>query len=78
LSEPSREELIELVRKIQNQQGTEEECFAWMKIVENHVPDPYVSDLMFFSQPSLSPEEVIERAFEFQATQLPPPSDDSQ
>ncbi len=49
LGEPSREELIELVRKIQNQQGTEEECIAWMKVVERHVPDPYVADLMFFS-----------------------------
>jgi len=78
LNEPSREDLIELVRKIKNQQGTEEECIAWMKIVEKHVPDPYVSDLMFFSQPSLSPEEVIERAFEYQATPLPPPSGDSQ
>jgi len=78
LREPSKEELIELVRKIQNQQGTEAECIAWMKIVEMHVPDPYVSDLMFFSQPSLSPEEVVERAFEFQATLLPPPSGSSQ
>ncbi|WP_328039186.1 bacteriocin immunity protein [Halalkalibacterium halodurans] len=59
---PSKEELIQLVEKIMNAEGTEEEIDRYMDVLEKIVSDPNVSDLTFWNDEELSAEEIVERA----------------
>jgi hypothetical protein len=59
----SREELIELVASIQKAEGTEEEVHAKLALLEANIPDPNVSDLIFYAD--LSPEEVVDKAMNY-------------
>jgi hypothetical protein len=70
--EPSRDQLVDLVARVQGGGGTEEEIHAWLMFVERHVPDPSVSDLIYHSDPELSAEEVIERASAYRPIILGP------
>lgn len=60
-----KEELIDLVRKIMEVKGTEEELDNWMDVVEANVPHPAVSNLIFYSKEPLTPEEIIEKALAY-------------
>jgi len=55
--------------------GHEEEDTAWLTFVDRHVPAPGVSDFTYYSDPELSAEEVIERAFAYQPIILGPATD---
>jgi len=62
----SRAELIEAVRTLMTGGlGSEEANDELIGRVERSVPDPEVSDLMFFSDPPLTPEEVVEAALAY-------------
>ncbi len=64
--EKSKAELIELVRKIMECKGSEEEIDAWVLEVENSVQHPAVSDLIFYPEnDDVTPEEVVEEALAF-------------
>lgn len=69
----SRDELVELVRKILACEGTEEEVDEWQDLLEQNVPHPEVSDLMYFSGREMTPEEIVDEALAYRATSLPPP-----
>ena len=62
----SREQLIELVDKICSGQGTEVESDAYLELVERNVPHPAVSDLIFWREERLSPEEIIDAALSYE------------
>jgi len=74
----SRDELVELVRKIMNFEGTEKEIDESMDILEKNVADPQVTGYIFWpsrytSPPrELSAEEVVDRALSYQPIILPP------
>ncbi len=61
----SREELIILVEKIINCEGTEEEIDQMIEIVEKNVPHPEVSDLIFWDEEDLSPEQIVDKALNY-------------
>jgi len=65
-------DLIQLVRKIIAAEGSEEEIDNMLDILERSVPDPYVSDLIFYPPEGkdLSPEEIVERALSYKPIQL--------
>ncbi len=67
----SREQLIELVQKIMKAEGTEEELDRWQILLKANVADPEVSDLIFYSDVELSPEEVVDRALSYKPIQAP-------
>lgn len=69
----SRQELIALVTKIVNAEGTEEELDQWLEMVMRQVPHPQVSDLIFWHGPELTPEEIVDAALSYQPIVLPPP-----
>ncbi|UGT44135.1 hypothetical protein LTV02_12410 [Nocardia yamanashiensis] len=52
-----REQLIELVARIQNVEGSEEELDEWLTQLQDSVADPHISDHLFwdFSDPPLTP-----------------------
>lgn len=69
----SREELIELVKKLMNFKGTEEESIELLQRIEANVLDPYISDYIFWSKPELTAEEVVDKALAYKPIILPAP-----
>lgn len=69
----SRQQLIPLVTKIVNAEGTEEEQDQWLETVVREVPHPQVSDLIFWNEPELTPEEIVDAALVYQPIVLSPP-----
>ncbi len=69
----TRSQLINLVQRIMDAAGTEDEIDAWIGILESNVPHPEVTDLIFYSEPKLTAEEVVEKALAYRATPLPGP-----
>lgn len=68
-----RDELVQMVRRILAADGTEEEIDALQLELERRLLMPEVSDLMFFHEPELTPEEIIERALAYKPIELGPP-----
>ncbi|CAG7659013.1 bacteriocin immunity protein [Paenibacillus allorhizosphaerae] len=66
----NKNDLIELVRKIMNAKGTEEEIDNMIEILKQNVPHPQVSDLIFWNKVELTPEQVIELALSYKPIQL--------
>ena len=58
----SKEELIELVKKICDPKLSDEEVSEYIDILEKNVPHPAPSDLIFWNDEELSPEEIVEIA----------------
>ncbi|MEK3794155.1 hypothetical protein MKX42_20675 [Paenibacillus sp. FSL R7-0204] len=69
----SRQQLIALVTKIVNAEGTEAELDEWLEVVASNVAHPGVSDLIFWNEPELTPEEIVDAALCYQPIVLPPP-----
>jgi len=69
---PTKDQLVELVAKLQRGEGTEEEDEAWLMFIDRNVPAPTVSDFIYYSDPELSAKEVIERAFAYRPIILGP------
>ncbi|MCR8979556.1 hypothetical protein O0547_23560 [Brevibacillus laterosporus] len=53
-----KEELIKLVERICNPKLSEEEVSEYIHILEKNVPLPAPSDLIFWSDTTLTPEEL--------------------
>jgi hypothetical protein len=68
----SREQMIELVEKIQQADGTQEEIDVWQLLVERNVPYPALSDLIYGSAEDLSAEEIVDRALAYKPILLGP------
>ena len=63
----TRSEIIELVRRVIDAAGNEEELDACISAVSAAVPHPRWTDLIFFDDRELSPEEVVEEALAYRA-----------
>lgn len=61
----SKDELVELVNKICNPKLSDEEVSEYIEILEENVPHPAPSDLIFWNDEDLSPEEVVEIALAY-------------
>lgn len=65
MSSFTRDELIELVRKISECDGTEDEINSWILLLEESVPHPSVSDLIFYPDKPLTPAEIVDEALAY-------------
>ncbi|MBU5267104.1 bacteriocin immunity protein [Virgibacillus proomii] len=61
----SKEELVELVKKICNPKLPDEEVSEYIELLEKNVPHPAPSDLIFWSDEELSPEEIVKVALAY-------------
>lgn len=62
------------MRRIQsNDYATEADGDSLLEQLRRSVPDPEVSDLIFWRTPALSAEEIIDRAMAYEAITLPSP-----
>lgn len=66
----SRSELISVVHRIMEAEGTEEEVNELITLVERNVPHPQVSDLIFFSEREMTSEEVVDAALAYRPIRL--------
>ncbi|NKY46070.1 hypothetical protein [Nocardia cerradoensis] len=62
-----RKQLIELVARIQNVEGSEEQLDEWLMQLQDSVADPHISDHLFwdFSDPPLTPEQIVDKALAY-------------
>lgn len=68
----SKEELTNLVRKIQTAEGTEEELDKMISTFEESVLDPNAVDYIFSKAfEDLSAEEIVEKILSFEPAKLP-------
>ena len=58
----TRQELIRLVTRVMNVDGTETEIDELLQLLERNVPHPEVSDLIFYPDREMTAEEVVDRA----------------
>ena len=72
----SKDQLIQLVRKLQRGEGSSEEVSFWLDLFERSVPYPGVVSLIYWSQEELNAEEIVERALAYQPIPLGPPTED--
>lgn len=66
----TREELINLVNKIIECEGSEEEIDEMIEVVKRNVPYPDISDLIYWSEDELTPEQIIDKALNYKPIQL--------
>ncbi|APM39450.1 bacteriocin immunity protein [Clostridium kluyveri] len=70
LEKLTREELISLVSKIVECEGTEEEIDEMIEIVKRNVPHPEVSDLIYWNEEELTPKQIVDIALAYKPIQL--------
>ncbi|WP_440116489.1 bacteriocin immunity protein [Paenibacillus sp. QZ-Y1] len=66
--------LIELVRKLMNAEGTEAELDDILTELQQQVPHAEISNLIFWDDRDLTPEQIVEEALAARPINLPPPS----
>ncbi|MBC9934685.1 hypothetical protein [Chitinophaga qingshengii] len=64
----TRDQLIELVKRIAAAEDTEQQLDKMLELLEKNVPDPEVSNYIFYDE--LSPEEVVDKALAYKPIQL--------
>lgn len=74
MTEVTRVELIEWVRKLMNAEGTEAELDDMLSKLQQQVPYAEISNLIYWDDRDLSPEQIVEEALASRPIQLPPPS----
>ena len=66
----TREELINLVNKIVECEGSEEDIDEMIDMVKKNVPYPDISDLIYWNEEELTPEQIVDKALEYKPMQL--------
>ncbi|MDO7904967.1 hypothetical protein Q5741_00900 [Paenibacillus sp. JX-17] len=66
----SKEEMIIIVQKLLNGEGSEEEEHQWMEKIEFSVPCPDISNLIYWPEEELSAKEIVEKALSYKIIQL--------
>ncbi|GAB1856940.1 hypothetical protein MHTCC0001_17760 [Flavobacteriaceae bacterium MHTCC 0001] len=65
----TREELISLVKDITTVENkTEKEIDELLEVLKQNVPDPEVSDLIYYDE--LTPEQIVDKALSYKPIQL--------
>ncbi|SKA06308.1 hypothetical protein SAMN04488128_102546 [Chitinophaga eiseniae] len=64
----TRSELINIVRKIANAEGSEKEQDRLLDLLMQNVPDPDVANYIFCDD--LTPEEIVDKALAYKPIQL--------
>ncbi|WP_339303896.1 bacteriocin immunity protein [Paenibacillus sp. FSL R5-0519] len=70
----NRSHLVELVRKLMDAEGTEAELDDMLTELQQQVPYAEMSNLIFWDDRDLTPEQIVEEALAARPIILPPPS----
>ncbi|MEW2032723.1 bacteriocin immunity protein [Streptomyces roseifaciens] len=66
----TRDELIQLVERVMAGEGTEREHDGLVDLLEESVRHPRVLDLIYYSDPPLTAEEVVDEALAYRPIEL--------
>jgi hypothetical protein len=66
----TRDEMIALVDRLQRGEGDDEQAGEWIDQLNQSVPHPSISDLIFYSDEELSPEEIVDKALAHRPIEL--------
>lgn len=66
----NKEQLIKLVEEIVNPNIKEEEINEKINLFEKNVPHPAPTDLIFWNEVELSPQEIVERSLNYRHINL--------
>ncbi|MDR9743764.1 MULTISPECIES: bacteriocin immunity protein [Paenibacillus] len=64
--------LVELVRKLMNAEGTENELDEMLNELQQQMPYAEISNLIFWDNRDLTPEQIVEEALSARPIILPP------
>ncbi|WP_433922613.1 bacteriocin immunity protein [Paenibacillus taichungensis] len=64
--------LVELVRKLMNAEGTENELDEMLNELQQQMPYAEISNLIFWDDRDLTPEQIVEEALAARPIILPP------
>ncbi|WP_413375479.1 hypothetical protein [Paenibacillus taichungensis] len=64
--------LVEWVRKLQNAEGTEDELDEMLTELQQQLPHAEISNLIFWDDRDLTPEQIVEEALAARPIILPP------
>ena len=67
----TKDDLVEIVTRLQESECPDWEDTYYLSFLQANCPDPEVSDLLFWSDKELTAEQIVERAFEYQAQPMP-------
>lgn len=67
-------QLVERVRKLMNAEGTEAELDDMLTELQQLLPYAEISNLIFWDDRDLTPEQIVEEALATRPIQLPPQS----
>ncbi|GAB1157763.1 hypothetical protein YWY31_37880 [Paenibacillus illinoisensis] len=67
-------QLVEQVRKLMNAEGTEAELDDMLTELQQQLPYAEISNLIFWDDRDLTPEQIVEEALAARPIQLPPQS----
>ncbi|MEO2205447.1 hypothetical protein ABGV42_17075 [Paenibacillus pabuli] len=67
-------QLVERVRKLMNAEGTEAELDDMLTELQLQLPYAEISNLIFWDDRDLTPEQIVEEALAARPIQLPPQS----
>ncbi|OMF63476.1 bacteriocin immunity protein [Paenibacillus sp. FSL R5-0766] len=70
----NRLHLVELVRKLMDSEGTEAELDDMLTELQQQVPYAEISNLIFWDDRDLTPEQIVEEALASHPIILPPQS----
>ncbi|WP_430742876.1 bacteriocin immunity protein [Bacillus atrophaeus] len=65
MNKMSKEELISLVKKIMNPELEDEVIGKYIDLLEENVPHPAPSDLIFWSEEEYTAEQIVEIALNY-------------
>ena len=66
----TRDEVITLVDRLQRGEGDDEQTGEWIDQLNASVPHRAISDLIFYSDEELSPEEIMDKALAYRPIEL--------
>ena len=66
----TKEGIVRLVNHIQNADGTEKEIDDMIDLLQESVPYPSVSDLIFYSEDEMTAEQIVEAALAYAPPRL--------
>ncbi|ACX64613.1 MULTISPECIES: bacteriocin immunity protein [Bacillales] len=61
----TKAQIVDLVTRLYNGEGSEEEAGEWINLLQRNVPHPDISNLIFWPEEDLTPEEIVEKALNY-------------
>ena len=62
---PSRGQIVQLVQRILDADGTESEIDDMIELLEKSVPHPDVCDMIFYPEEEMSAEQIVDLALAY-------------